>query len=310
MTFFESLLALLGHRNSAAAAFATHDHSLSHPARRCGVALAFIPGAPAIVLDPHTALALFIAPVLLDAAFDFPAGDVRRFWRPLLSLAVIAVVLSAGAVTWLGMALASLPFYAALALGAIVCAARCCGRDGDPQQHTHAAPHRGAAQGRKPSQRQLQRCCSSARRSRSAAMAAGIVRSPLHIIAVAPGGVLLGLAVAWLVRRVQPFVMGTLSGNILEFITGFGAWILAERLGLSAVLCLVTFAMAIAHRAGLTTPLRAWIHDYAVWDTAVFLLSVPAFLLMGFQVRTIVGDMGPERLCEAAWFWPARSWCA
>ncbi len=52
-----------------------------------GVALALAPGAPQIRLDPHTALALFIAPVLVDAAYDFPLGDIRRLWRPLFALA-------------------------------------------------------------------------------------------------------------------------------------------------------------------------------------------------------------------------------
>ena len=39
-----------------------------------GVGLALIPGVPQIALDPETALALFIAPALVDAAFDFPAA--------------------------------------------------------------------------------------------------------------------------------------------------------------------------------------------------------------------------------------------
>lgn len=301
MTFFESLLALL--------AVATLLLQLSrrtiipYPTllAGAGVALALIPGAPTITLDPHTALTLFIAPVLVDAAFDFPVGDVRRFWRPLVSLAVVAVVLSAGAVTWLGMSFASLPFYAALALGAIV-----------------APPDAAAATAILSSVRMPRRTVAllkgesllndaSALLLFSTALQIGSYGGAdtsvaLRIIAAAPGGVLLGLGIAWLVRRLQPFVMGTLSGNILQFITGFGAWILAERLGLSAVLCLVTFAMTIAHRAGLTTPPRARIHDFAVWDTAVFLLNVLAFLLMGFQARTIVGDMGPARLREAAWF--------
>jgi NhaP-type Na+/H+ or K+/H+ antiporter len=34
-----------------------------------GAGLAFIPGAPRIVLEPELALALFLAPVLLDAAY-------------------------------------------------------------------------------------------------------------------------------------------------------------------------------------------------------------------------------------------------
>jgi len=33
-----------------------------------GAVLAFIPGAPRFTIDPEVALALFVAPVLLDAA--------------------------------------------------------------------------------------------------------------------------------------------------------------------------------------------------------------------------------------------------
>ena len=38
------------------------------------------------------------------------------------------------------------------------------------------------------------------------------------------------------------------------------------------------------------------------WGTAVFLLNVLAFLLMGLQARSIIGAMTPDRLREAAWF--------
>jgi monovalent cation/hydrogen antiporter len=60
--------------------------------------------------------------------------------------------------------------------------------------------------------------------------------------------------------------------------------------------------MTIARDAGLSIHARSRIHSFAVWDTAVFLLNVLAFLLMGLQARTIVGGMPPERLYEAAWF--------
>ena len=82
-----------------------------------GVGLALIPGAPQISLDPGTALALFIAPALVDAAFDFPAVAARKLWQPLFALAVLAVVLSATSVAGLGVALVGLPLYAAIALG-------------------------------------------------------------------------------------------------------------------------------------------------------------------------------------------------
>ncbi|TAJ69677.1 MAG: sodium:proton antiporter [Phenylobacterium sp.] len=301
MSFFESLLVLL----AVAILLLQVSRRLTIPyptmLAAAGVGLAVIPGAPAITLDPHMALALFIAPALVDAAFDFPVQALRRFWRPLFALAVLAVIVSAGTVAWLGVAMAGLPLYAALALGAI------------------AAPPDAAAATAVLSSVSMPRRSVTVLKGESllndatalllfsAAVSihtrgeidAGLA---VHLGLAAPGGLLLGFAIARLFRYLTPFVTGTLGGNLMEFVSCFGVWIIAERLGLSPVLCLVAFAMTIARTAGLTTAPRVRIHSFAVWSSAVFLLNVLAFLLMGFQARAIVGAMEPERLREAAIF--------
>jgi len=43
-----------------------------------GALLAFVPSAPSWTLDPELTLALFVAPVLLDAAHDTPLRDLRK----------------------------------------------------------------------------------------------------------------------------------------------------------------------------------------------------------------------------------------
>ena len=43
-----------------------------------GALLAFVPGAPSFTLPPELALALFVAPVLLDAAYDASLRDLQR----------------------------------------------------------------------------------------------------------------------------------------------------------------------------------------------------------------------------------------
>jgi NhaP-type Na+/H+ or K+/H+ antiporter len=63
-----------------------------------GTALALVPGVPDIRLDPDLALALFLAPVLLDAAYDASPRDLRDNWVALGSLVLVAVGLTAGAV--------------------------------------------------------------------------------------------------------------------------------------------------------------------------------------------------------------------
>ena len=62
-------------------------------------------------------MALFVAPALLDAAFDTSPRDLRRNAIPIASLAVVAVVLTTVAVAFLGWRFAGLPIAAAIALG-------------------------------------------------------------------------------------------------------------------------------------------------------------------------------------------------
>src|SRR5690242_11779838 len=63
-----------------------------------GALLAFVPGAPSFTVPPELALALFIAPVLLDAAYDASPRDLKDNWAPVTSLVIFAVGLTTVAV--------------------------------------------------------------------------------------------------------------------------------------------------------------------------------------------------------------------
>ncbi len=301
MNFFESLLALL----AIAILLLQISRRLSVPyptmLAAAGVLLALVPGAPEIRLDPHLALALFIAPALVEAAFDFPLVTIRHYWRPLFSLVVVAVLITAGSVAWLGVALGGLPLYAALGLGAIV-----------------APPDAAAATA-------ILRSVRMPRRTVTVLKGESLLNDALALMlftaAVAfhdkttsegalalrlalavPGGLLLGIGAGLLTRRLIPHVTGTLGGNLLEFVSTFGVWIIAERLHLSAVLSVVAFGITVASFSSLATSPRMRIHSFAVWDTAVFLLNVLAFLLMGLQAKAIVDTMTADGLQQAAIF--------
>src|ERR1051325_6721640 len=94
MEVFEIVIALLlaGARLAAVA----RRMATPYPAlvTMAGAALALILRVPTLVLDPELALALFVAPVLLDAAFDSSPRDLRANWRPVASLALGAVALT------------------------------------------------------------------------------------------------------------------------------------------------------------------------------------------------------------------------
>src|SRR5947209_8110637 len=86
-----------------------------------GALLAFVPGAPTFTVPPELALALFIAPVLLDAAYDASPRDLKDNWAPLTSLVVFAVGLTTAAVAVIARAFVpEMSWAAAIALGAVV----------------------------------------------------------------------------------------------------------------------------------------------------------------------------------------------
>ncbi|MGA6974041.1 MAG: cation:proton antiporter, partial [Candidatus Binatus sp.] len=86
-----------------------------------GVLVALLPDSPRISLEPDLALALFVAPVLMDAAFDNSLRDLRKNWLPVTSLVFAAVTATTAAVAlvahWL---IPAMPWAAAIALGAAV----------------------------------------------------------------------------------------------------------------------------------------------------------------------------------------------
>ena len=63
-----------------------------------GALLAFLPVAAGFTLPPELALALFVAPVLLDAAFDASLRDLKDNWAPVMGLVIFAVGLTTVAV--------------------------------------------------------------------------------------------------------------------------------------------------------------------------------------------------------------------
>lgn len=56
-----------------------------------GALLAFLPGAPSFTVPPDLALALFLAPVLLDAAYDSSLRDLKDNWAPVTGLVIFAI---------------------------------------------------------------------------------------------------------------------------------------------------------------------------------------------------------------------------
>jgi CPA1 family monovalent cation:H+ antiporter len=259
-----------------------------------GAVLAFVPGAPSVALEPDLALALFVAPVLLDAAFDASPRDLKDNWAPLVGLVAVLVVLTTVAVAWVAHAFVpAMPWAAAIALGAIVAPPDAAAATAVLRQVQ--LPHRlvtileGESLLNDATALLIYRLAVGA--AMANAFSVGHV-APTFLLAVA-GSIIAGLALAWLALRLMTPVRDVPIAIVLQFVTTFGVWILAERIGLSSVLTMVSYAVAVSRRAPELTPARVRVPSYAVWETVVFVLNVLAFVLIGLQMRPILESLDP-----------------
>ena len=259
-----------------------------------GAALAFVPGAPTVIVPPDLVLALFVAPVLLDAAYDASLRDLRENWLPVASLAVAAVLLTTVAVAVVVRLLVpGMPWAAAIALGAIVA---------PPDAVAATAVLREL----RPPQRLLtilegESLLNDATALLVFRLAVGAaLTNSFSIGAVAPtfflgvvGSVIVGPALGWIVINTITRVTHAPTSIILQFVTTFAVWLFAERVGLSGVLTTVCYAITLARSGPERIPAAMRIPSYAVWDTVVFALNIFAFIFIGEQLRPIFESLQP-----------------
>jgi Na+/H+ antiporter len=258
-----------------------------------GAALALFPKVPSPAFDPELALALFVAPVLLDAAFDASQRDLRENWRAVVGLALGAVLLTVAVVGCVAHALVpGLPWAAALALGAIVAPPDAAAATAVLRQLR--PPHRllvileGESLFNDASALLIYRFAVGAALTGLASPAAFAG----SLVAVGVGSIALAWALAWIIGFVSRRITDVATAVVFQFCGAFAVWILAERLHLSGILTMVLFAMLVSRKAAQSIPARVRVPSYAVWEVAVFVLNVLAFILVGLQFRQIVQKPG------------------
>ena len=306
MALFEIVIALL--LVGAVLALWADRIGVPYPAllALAGAALALIPGTPSITLDPELALALFVAPVLLDAAFDASPRDLRDNMsagesarrRRRRSHDRRRCVHRAPVVP-------EMSWPAAIALGAIVA---------PPDASAATAvlrklrpPHRVVVMLEGESLFNDATALIIYRVAVGAAVTGAFSGwDACPAAALGGGGVIAGIVFArlylWAVRRITDIQVSI----VLQFIGTFAVWILAEQVGLSAIITVVAYAMTLARHSPGRMGARYRISSYAVWEVAVFVLNVLAFVLIGLQLRGILSRLeAPSgiRICSA----PSRS---
>lgn len=257
-----------------------------------GAALALVPGTPTVTLDPELALALFVAPVLLDAAFDSSPRDLRANWRAVASLALGAVALTIIVVALVArMLVPGMPWAAAIALGAIVAPPDAAAATAVLKQLR--PPHRllvileGESLFNDASALIVYRLAVGA--AAVGALSGWSVIPMLLVVTV--GSIVLALVLARIITVVNTSIHDVATSVIVQFVGTFAVWLIAERLHLSPIITMVVFAMTVARTAPDRIPARLRIPSYAVWEVTVFVLNVLAFIIVGLQLKPIVARL-------------------
>src|SRR6185503_18370258 len=207
-----------------------------------GATLALLPGTPSVTLDPELALTLFVAPVLLDSAYDSSPRDLKQNWRPVTGLALAAVASTVIAVSVVARALQpALPWPAAIALGAIVAPPDAAAATA-VLKHLHL-PRRllvileGESLFNDASALLIYRVAVASAVSESFSAWRTLPLVLLGSLLSVPLGLLLARWVARALGGIEDVAIAVL----VQFLSTFAIWMVAERLHLSGIITVVVF---------------------------------------------------------------------
>ncbi len=218
-----------------------------------GLALGFVPGLPAVRLEPDIVFLFLLPPLLFPAAVFTSWRDFRANLSAILLLAIGLVLLTTAFVAVVAHALTGLPWAAAFVLGAIisppdaVAATAITSRLRVPRKIVTVLDGESLVN---------DATALVAYRFAVAAMISGtfsLSEAIGRFLLVALGGTGIGLAVGWLASHVQRRLDDPPVQMTISLLTPFAAYIPAERLHVSGVLAVVA-CRAISRLARAPNP--------------------------------------------------------
>ena len=256
-----------------------------------GLAAGFAPGVPDLELPPDLVLVALLPPLLYGAAFFTSLRDLRTNLRPIGLLAIGLVLATTVAVALVAHEVVGLPWAAAFTLGAIVSPT-------DPIAATAIARRLGVPR-RIVTVLEGESLVNDATALVAYRVAVGAVVSGsfslwdagLRFVLGALGGILVGLAVGWIVRQVRRRLDDPPVEITISLMTGYFAFLPAEVLGVSGVLAAVTAGVYLGWHTPELTTAEVRLQGNAVWEIGTFVLNAVLFILIGLQLPAILDNL-------------------
>jgi Na+/H+ antiporter len=260
-----------------------------------GMALALVPQAPAVELDPGLTMVLFVPPLLLASASFTSWRDFKLELRPILLLAIGAVTFTTLAVGWAAkLVMPGLPWAACFTLGAIVsppdavAAKAVLARIKLPRRLTTVLE--GESLVNDATALVLYRFAVVATLTGSFSPGHAALQFGLLVA----GGIVAGLVMAESANFVFRFLRGPNLTTVLSFLAAWLSYALGEAVHVSGVLAVVACGLRMGWRQHdlLTAQNRA--EAKAVWGVAVFVLEAAVFILIGLSLRGVLNRLGGD----------------
>jgi monovalent cation/hydrogen antiporter len=261
-----------------------------------GLLLGFGPGVPKVSMPPEVVLYGILPPLLYSTAFFTGLRELRQNLRPISLLAVGLVAMTTAGVAAVAHAVADLPWAEAFVLGAVVSptdpiAATAIGRRlGVPRRLTDIIEGESLVN---------DGTALVLLRTAIVAAVAGVFspweaggRLVLNIV----GGIVVGLAVGYVIRRVRRPLDNPPLEITIAFLTGYFAFLPAAALNVSGVLAVVTAGVYLGWYTPELTTVQTRLQGRGFWEILSFLLNVLLFGLVGLQLRPILDSLSGSGL--------------
>lgn len=269
-----------------------------------GLALGLIPGLPQVRLNPDLVFLFVLPPLLFPAALFTSWRDFRANLRPISFLAIGLVLFTTVAVAYLAYYFMGLSLAAGFVLGAIVsppdaiAATAIAERLRIPRRIVTILEGESLVN---------DSTALVAYRFAIAAVVTGsfsLAQAGAQFFIVSLGGIALGLVIGLLAAQFHKRVDDAPIEITFSLLTPYAAYLIAERLGVSSVLAVVTAGLYLGRRLPELLTFNTRLQSGPVWDILEFLLNGFVFILIGLQLPGVLHGISSDAtpLHRSIWY--------
>ena len=265
-----------------------------------GVALALVPGLPAVRLPPELVLLLVLPPLIYSSAVAMSWREFRFNLRPITLLAVGCVVFTTMAAAAATHWLLGLSWPVGFVLGAIVSPPDAVAplsiarRMGLPKRILVILEGEGLANDATALILYRFAIVAVSAGAFSFATAAGM------FVVIIAGELLWGIAVGWMMLRLRRWVADAQLEIVLSILTPYVAYWPPQHLGGSGVLAAVVAGLYVSWNGLSMISSATRLQGIFFWEVLVYLIEGIVFLMTGLQARTLLMGLGTYSLSALA----------